>query len=146
METKSYPLSVKFTSSDLAADASVAPRMFIPVQGTKVSADEEESSNSSVPQIIIESYDYGGMSVARGGTEFMLTMNFRNTSLNIAIENLKMTVSSAPDGDEGIVAFTPSRSSNTFLSRMLGVEVVSRRKLPPLSESGCGAKVLWCDD
>lgn len=113
METKSYPLSVKFTSSDLAADASVAPRMFIPVQGTKVSADEEESSNSSVPQIIIESYDYGGMSVT-GGTEFMLTMNFRNTSPNIAIENLKMTVSSAPDGDEGIVAFTPSRSSNTF--------------------------------
>ena len=89
------------------------PRMFIPVTGTKVSTEEEASSNSSVPQIIIESYDYGGMAVT-GGTEFMLTMNFRNTSPDIAIENLKMTVSSAPDGDEGVVAFTPSRSSNTF--------------------------------
>lgn len=114
METKNYPLSVKFTSSDLAADASVAPRMFIPVKGTKInSEDKEDELSSSIPQIIIESYDYGGLSVT-GGTEFMLTMNFRNTNPKIAIENLKMTVSSAPDGDEGIVAFTPSRSSNTF--------------------------------
>lgn len=114
MENKNYPVSIKFTSSDLAADSVVAPRMFIPVKGTKISADDKDDDlTTSVPQIIIENYDYGGMSVT-GGQEFVLSMNFRNTSPNIAIENLKMTVASAPDGDEGIIAFTPSRSSNTF--------------------------------
>ena len=114
METKSYPVSIKFTSSDLAADSNVAPRIFVPVKGTKVSEeDKEDGLSTSIPQIIIENYDYGGLSVT-GGTEFMLTMNFRNTSPKVSIENLKMTVSATPDGDEGVVAFTPSRSSNTF--------------------------------
>lgn len=120
MEDKSYPVAIKLSSSDLAAESNISPRMFIPIKGTKVSEeDKEDGLSTSIPQIIIQNYNYGGLSVT-GGQEFVLSMNFKNTSPNVAIENLKMTVSAAPDGDEGVVAFTPANSSNTFFIPKVG--------------------------
>ena len=48
-------------------------------------------------------------------------MNFRNTSPNIAIENLKMTVSSAPDGDEGIVDVYKRQASTCGACPSVGI-------------------------
>lgn len=120
METGSYEIAINVStdgaesSSDGTSSGaqSISAKIFVPVKGSKVS--EEDKSNASKPQIIIESYDYGGMSVV-GGQEFTLKMTFRNTSRDVAIENMKMTVGNpASENDSDVAAFTPAKSSNTF--------------------------------
>ena len=69
------------------------------------SADGSEAALNGKPKIVIDSYDYGGTAVT-GGQPFDLSMVFRNTSSNITIENLKMTIQSVADEKTG-GAFTP---------------------------------------
>lgn len=125
METGSYEIGVNVaadgsesTSEGTSSAQSISAKIFVPIQGTK--ASEDDKSNASKPQIIIESYDYGGMSVV-GGQEFTLKMTFRNTSRETAIENMKMTVGNpASESDTDVAAFTPAKSSNTFFIERIG--------------------------
>ncbi|MBW7573935.1 COG1361 family protein [Caproiciproducens faecalis] len=111
MTTNNYTVSLILSADEI--EKSVTSKVFIPVTGTKT--DKDETTNASKPLIIIENYDYGGKAVM-GGKEFNLAMNFKNTSTNTQIENLKITVSSvAGDDDKSVAgAFTPAKSSNTF--------------------------------
>lgn len=114
METGNYALSVKL-SADEAPDS--APKIYVPVTGTKTDKDDTGTVGESKPQIIIASYDYGGTAVT-GGKEFSLAMNVKNTGA-AKIENIKMTVSSETgtgDSKDSVAggAFTPAKSSNTF--------------------------------
>ena len=65
------------------------------------------------PNIIIESYDFGGEFVTAGDT-FPLSVNIKNTSSNAVIENLKVTVNGASNNVDGGIAFSPANSSNSF--------------------------------
>lgn len=115
MVSKNYMLKVQL-SSDESPDA-VSSNVFVPVTGTKTAVESgSDKPNVSKPVIIIEHYDYGGKPVL-GGKEFNLSMRFRNTNTDAAIENLKITVSSAAGTDDktaAVGAFTPAKSSNTF--------------------------------
>ena len=74
--------------------------------------DVEDDEVNGKPRIIIDSYSFGGSQVM-GGSPFTLSMNFKNTSTNVDIKNLKITVQSAADEETGGV-FTPTASSNSF--------------------------------
>lgn len=94
-------------------ESETSSKVFVPVKGTKTSGDEDtEGVGMSKPQIIMQSYSFGEGSVV-GGQTFPLTLNVKNTSSVSAIENVKMTIESAPDETTGGV-FTPANSSNTF--------------------------------
>ncbi len=111
MASGNYPLEIQLSADELETPVSAA-KVFVPVKGT--SSEDGEGSAASKPQIIIERYDYGGMSVV-GGQEFLLKMDFRNTSKSYSIENLKMTIGNpASEGETDMAAFTPAKSSNTF--------------------------------
>jgi hypothetical protein len=79
--------------------------------------ETSQGPGSSKPQVIIESYDYGGENVV-GGSTFNLSMLLRNTSSTTAIENIKMVISSAADDTGGV--FTPASSSNSFYIARVG--------------------------
>lgn len=137
METGSYALAVKL-SADETPDA--APKIYVPVTGTKTDKDDAGTVGESKPQIIIESYDYGGTAVT-GGKEFTLAMNIKNTG-SAQIENIKMTVSSeagSGDSKDSVAggAFTPAKSSNTFFISKLkaGGSVREQIDLLPLADA-----------
>lgn len=140
MTTGNYAATVTLSADEM--DTPVAPKVYIPVTGTKTDKTDTGSVGESKPQIIIESYNYGGQAVT-GGKEFTLTMNIKNTGTT-AIENIKMTVSSVEadsdsakgsggGGDSG--AFTPSKSSNTFFINKLGAGAVIKKEIALLPKS-----------
>ena len=109
LETGNQILTVNLKNGE----EETASKVFVPVKGTKTSSDENtEGVGMSKPQIIMQSYSFGESSVV-GGQTFPLTLNVKNTSSVSAIENVKMTIESAPDETTGGV-FTPANSSNTF--------------------------------
>ena len=127
MASGNYPLEVQLSADGMEAPVS-AGKVFIPVRGTAgQSGEDPDAGDSSKPQIIIQRYDYGGQSVV-GGQEFLLKMDFRNTSRAYAIENLKMTIGNpASEGEGDGSAFTPANSSNTFfVERVAPGEVFSQ--------------------
>ena len=108
MTTGNYILDISMAAGELTGSAKV----FIPVQGSGSSGGT--GANEGKPQVIIESYTYGeeGATSVIGGQVFTLTMKIKNAG-KVAIENVKMTVSSAADETTG-GAFSPANSSNTF--------------------------------
>lgn len=118
MTTGSYAVGVTLSADEADAASS---KLYLPITGTKTGADDTGEVGESKPQIIIESYDFGGAAVT-GGQEFSLAMKIRNTG-EVAIENCKMTVGSAADSDNSDTAgsiFTPAKSSNSFFIQKLG--------------------------
>lgn len=109
--------SAKMSSGNHILDVSIGgggalsnAKVFIPVQSSGESADGVAMSK---PQIVMEGYDYGDAGAVTGGVNFVLKMSMRNTSKQVAIENIKMTISSVADSTTGGV-FTPANSSNSF--------------------------------
>ncbi len=141
MVSKNYIVKVHISSDEATASADY--NVFVPVTGTKSDKDTASSAvGSSKPQIIIESYDYGGTAVT-GGKEFVLTMNIKNTGAT-AIENIKMTVSSAESfssgSDDTGGAFTPAKSSNTFFIKKLEGGAVMKEQIALLPKSDAAPK------
>lgn len=141
MTSKNYMLKIQLSSDE--APTATTFNLFVPVTGTKAATTgDNDKSNASKPQIIIESYDYGGTSVT-GGKEFLLTMNIRNTGAT-AIENIKMTVSSAvesnSDADATGGAFTPAKSSNTFFIPKLNGGAIIQKQIALLPKSDAAPK------
>lgn len=78
--------------------------------GTNMMVPAGSGAKNDVPVIIISSYDYGES--VFGGQTFTLKLEFRNTSKTTAARDLKITVASS--SEDGVTAFTPANSSNTF--------------------------------
>lgn len=110
MASGNYILDVSLT----AGEATSAAKAFIPVKANSASGSDENGVPSGKPQIVIESYTYGsnGETSVTGGKVFTLSMKIKNAG-KVAIENVKITVSSAADATTGGV-FSPANSSNTF--------------------------------
>ena len=80
----------------------------------------EEEATSGKPKIIIESYTTAPKSII-AGSKFAFTFNFKNTSKDKSINNMKITISS----DDG--AFMIANGSNTFyIEHMAPCEIASR--------------------
>lgn len=77
---------------------------------------------TATPHIIISKYTYGGESV-QAGKKFDLSIEFRNTSKSLAVENILMSV----ETEEGL---TITNSSNTFFFENLGAGAVHSQKIP----------------
>lgn len=77
---------------------------------------------TATPHIIISKYTYGGESV-QAGKKFDLSIEFRNTSKSLAVENILMSV----ETEEGL---TITNSSNTFFFENLGTGAVRSQKIP----------------
>lgn len=77
---------------------------------------------TATPHIIISKYTYGGESV-QAGKKFDLSIEFRNTSKSLAVENILMSV----ETEEGL---TITNSSNTFFFENLGAGAVRLQKIP----------------
>lgn len=118
METGNYAVGVNLTSDEVPEPA--ATKVFVAVTGTG-------DSNGGKPIIIIESYSFGGTSVT-GGKTFPLALRLKNASTGVAIQNLKITISSTADEDTGGV-FTPASSSNTFFVSKLGANAAIEKTI-----------------
>lgn len=96
-----------------------------------ISANATLKSDTSVPNIVIRSFSYGGPSVA-AGSKFPLSFTFENTG-KVAIENVVVTV----DGGE---SFTMDGSTNTFYYNGLAAGGTQSQDVPmrtvPNSKSG----------
>lgn len=135
MTTGSYPVGISLSADDTETSSS---KIYLPITGTKAGEDDTGEVGDSKPQLIIESYDFGGQAVT-GGQEFELAMNVRNTGA-VAIENCKMTVGSDTgdsDSDSTSVGsvFTPSQSSNTFFLSKLGAGATVQKKIALLPKA-----------
>ena len=86
------------------------------------------------PNIIIESYDFGGDFVT-AGQKFPLTVLVKNTSASAYIENLKITVNGASSSTDGSIAYSPANSSNSFFFEKLGTKDTSEVKLDLLAKA-----------
>lgn len=139
MKTNSYAVGITLSADEL--EKATSSKIYVPITGTKTDENDTGTVGSSKPQIIIESYDYGGTAVT-GGKEFLLTMNIKNTGAT-AIENVKMTVSSTVDStadtDTG-GAFTPAKSSNTFFISKLNGGAVIKEQIALLPKSDAAPK------
>ncbi|QAT49053.1 hypothetical protein EQM14_04280 [Caproiciproducens sp. NJN-50] len=136
METGSYPVGISLSADDTDKSAS---KIYLPITGTKTGKDDTGEVGDSKPQLIIESYDFGGKAVT-GGQEFNLVMNVRNTG-SAAIDNCKMTVGSDTgdsDSDKAPTTgsvFTPSQSSNTFFIPKLSAGATVKKTIALLPKA-----------
>lgn len=80
-----------------------------------------EKPAAAKPYIIVDKYSYGGKSV-QAGKPFDLTIEFRNTSRTLAVENIK----TALDTEEGL---SIADSSNTFYLEHLGPRAVAKKTI-----------------
>ncbi len=91
-----------------------------------VVSDKEQTNDdeptSSKPKIIIESYNTSPNSIVAGNT-FSFTFNFKNTSKEKAIKNMKITISSDEE------AFMIANGSNTFYIESLEPQAVESRTI-----------------
>lgn len=97
---------------------------------------EDETKNTDVPVIIISSYDYGES--VFGGQTFTLSLEFRNTSKTTAAKDLKITVSSS--SEDGVTAFTPANSSNTFFIEELAPQATVTQSIDLLVKGDLAPK------
>ena len=92
---------------------------------------DESGKKVFAPNIIIESYSFGGEYVT-AGKQFPLTVNIKNVSDKAVIENLKVTVNGKPLQD-GSIAYSPANSSNSFFFDTLpckGTQTIELDLLP----------------
>ena len=77
------------------------------------SGTDKDGKKVFAPNIMIESYDYGGDHVT-AGQQFPLNVVLKNASSEAVIENLKVTVNGVATKQDGSIAFSPANSSNSF--------------------------------
>ncbi|HWQ80169.1 MAG TPA: hypothetical protein VN381_15185 [Anaerovoracaceae bacterium] len=107
-QEKAYTLKISLDSSTSSSENSNSVNQYASVYVSGVSGEK-------TPQLMVDSYDYGGAFV-EAGDAFLLTMGLYNTSGSHTISNIKITLSSE-DG-----AFIPVDSSNSFYIEKLGTK------------------------
>lgn len=106
---QSLNMDLKFQYYNLLSivDGSSSGSVTIPAKVTKeVQEPDNDTIDSPIPNLIITSFSYGGASVA-AGTDFNLNFQFVNTSSQLTVENVVVTL----EGGDG---FTINGATNTF--------------------------------
>ncbi len=73
----------------------------------------EDGEKVFAPNIIIESYEFGGEYVT-AGQQFPLSVVIKNTASSATIENLKVNINGSASHIDGSMAYSPANSSNSF--------------------------------
>ncbi len=94
---------------------------------------EDEEKTVFAPNIIIESYDFGGDFVTAGQT-FPLNVVVKNASSEAVIENLKITINGASSSIDGSIAYSPANSANSFFFETLGMKATADISLDLLAK------------
>lgn len=111
-------LSIKYTNIEQEEVTEEKTLYILDVLSEKV--EDDETSTSGKPKIIIESYITNPESIV-AGDKFTFTFRFKNTSKDKSVSNMKITISS----DDG--AFMIANGSNTFyIEHMAPGEITSR--------------------
>lgn len=121
------PIQIDYgtVSSTVSATVSCVP--------TK-SSNPDGDGQVFAPNIIIESYDFGGDFVT-AGQKFPLSVIVKNTSSEASIENLKVTVNGGSSSTDGSIAYSPANSSNSFFFEKLGIKDTAEIKLDLLAKA-----------
>ncbi len=104
---------------------SASARISIPVVITK----EKSSTEQAAPNLILNHVDYGKKAIA-AGTAFDLNLNFQNTSQNLAIENIVMTL----EPQDGL---SMDASTNTFYFSSLPAAKSTGKKIKMQVSPSC---------
>lgn len=107
--TGTSQLNLKLSYDTAGKTEEATAQAFIPV---------DAGSAGVAPNIIIQNYTYGG-DVVMGGTVFPLALDILNTSADVGIRNLKITISGTTNDQGAGSVFTPANSSNTFFIERL---------------------------
>lgn len=83
-----------------------------------------EEAEAFAPNIIIDSYDFGGEYVI-GGKSFPLKITLKNASSSTAIQNLKVIIQGGAGNGENGIAFSPANSSNSFFIENLAAKTTA---------------------
>lgn len=120
------PIQIDYgtVSSTVSATVSCVPKVSSNPEGGQVFA----------PNIIIESYDFGGDFVT-AGQKFPLSVIVKNTSSEAAIENLKVTVNGGSSSTDGSIAYSPANSSNSFFFEKLATKNTAEISLDLLAKA-----------
>lgn len=100
------------------------------------SSEGTDSNGEKVfaPNIIIESYTFGGEYVT-AGQQFPLSLTIKNTSSSATIENLKVTINGGASMVDGSRAYSPANSSNSFFFETLGFKQEENINMDLLSKA-----------
>ena len=94
----------------------------------------EDGKKIFAPNIIIESYEFGGESVT-AGQKFPLSLNIKNVSNDAVIENLKVTINGGASTIDGSMAFSPANSSNSFFFEKLDKQATETIEMDLLAKA-----------
>lgn len=116
LDSESLEMTVNVTynydQSGNIAQGNDSERITIPAVANTGKDGDSADGSTLTPNIIISKYDYGDK--VEAGSEFDLSLHFKNTSKNISVENIVMSLNTG----EGI---SIASSSNSFYFDKLGV-------------------------
>jgi len=103
-------LKYTYDTGETLANASTSDKVNLSATPTD-SANSGTRIDSPTPNLIVSSYGYGGDQIAAGG-KFNLELTFRNTSANLTVENIVLTLET---GD----SFAVDKAANTYYYKNL---------------------------
>ncbi|MGL5439988.1 MAG: COG1361 S-layer family protein [Filifactoraceae bacterium] len=119
-ESKNIPIEVIVEYLD---EGMKDPITFSQYEGVFINGSKEgDGTGVKTPQLIVNSYTYGGDSV-RAGEEFQLNYTLYNTNKDKNLRNIKVALSS----DEG--TFIPVGSSNTMFIENIGTRKAASKSI-----------------
>lgn len=120
-------LKYKYENSKSSAQGSETIKIVIPTQ-----PESETNTKNVTPNIIVNSYNYGGVPIANGN-KFDFNVSFKNTSKVTPVENIVMTV----ETDAGV---SITSASNTYyyekISPLGGKSQAIEMQVLPSAETG----------
>lgn len=125
-EAKNYPIKITVETSDKE------PKSISQYAGIFVKGD---TSNKTVPQLMIVNYTYGGK-VVEANKPFDLGITLKNTNKKQTIKNIKLSLSA----EEG--TFIPQNSSNSFYIDSIGPNGVATKSISLISKPDAAQKTV----
>ena len=122
------PIELEYGANNVPVYATVK---CLPKEGT---GSDDDGKTVFAPNIIIESYEFGGAYVT-AGTQFPLSLVIKNVSSSAVIENLKVTISGSASAIDGSMAFSPANSSNSFFFEKLDTKQTETINIDLLAKS-----------
>jgi len=121
-------LKFNYDSGGDIAPGTASDLLLIPCKKSEKTTDSTESNkaDSAVPNIIISSFSYGGNPIPTGEV-FALSLTFFNTSKNLKIENIIMTIETGESfaiASASNTAFFPSLNPGQSLSEAIDLQAL----------------------
>lgn len=137
--SQSYPIgfNIEYETGFLDDDDSKEKETFSVFSSATIvnPKKDEEEENKSIPKLILSRYESNPL-IVQAGTEFDLTMVFKNTSSTESIKNVKAFLTVDEKTEEKGNVFSPVNASNTFFIE----------NIPPQGESTHSLKLFAVPD